>query len=129
VGIVYVRGTVIGPKGSRNVRFLVDSGASYSLLPEPVWTKIGLAPKREMQFEFADGSIVTRNVSQCQFQILEEDVYSPVILGERDDEALLGVITLEVMGLVLNPFKRKLQPLRLMLASAKEVEIKSPKEV
>jgi hypothetical protein len=39
-----------------------------------------------------------------------------VILGEADDEALLGVVTLEILGFVLNPFNRTLQPARLLLA-------------
>jgi hypothetical protein len=39
-----------------------------------------------------------------------------VILGEEGNEALLGTITLEILGLVLDPFKRSLQPMRMMLA-------------
>jgi len=39
-----------------------------------------------------------------------------VSLGERGDEALLGVVTLEVLGFVLNPFSRTIQPSRLLLA-------------
>jgi predicted aspartyl protease len=39
-----------------------------------------------------------------------------VILGEEDDEALLGVVTLEILGLVFNPFKRTLEPMRMFLA-------------
>jgi hypothetical protein len=42
---------------------------------------------------------------------------TPVILGEEKDEALLGVVTLENLGLVLNPFT--LHPMRLILASAR----------
>jgi hypothetical protein len=37
------------------------------------------------------------------------------MLGEKDDEALLGVVTLEILGLILNPFNRTLQPMRMML--------------
>jgi len=56
VGISYVEGIVRGPAGAEGrVRFLIDSGATYSLLPEPVWRAIGLSPKREMQFVLADG--------------------------------------------------------------------------
>ena len=33
-----------------------------------------------------------------------------------DDEPLLGVITLENLGLMLNPFTRGLQPIRLVNA-------------
>ncbi|MBI3985464.1 MAG: hypothetical protein HY343_00965, partial [Lentisphaerae bacterium] len=39
-----------------------------------------------------------------------------VILGEKGDEALLGAMTLEALGLVLNPFTRELTPMKLMLA-------------
>jgi len=41
---------------------------------------------------------------------------SPVVLGELQDEALLGTITLEALGLVLNPFERTLRPMRMRLA-------------
>jgi len=40
-----------------------------------------------------------------------------VILGEKGDEPLLGVVTLEILGLMLNLFKRTLEPMRMMLAS------------
>jgi len=39
-----------------------------------------------------------------------------VILGEAGDEALLGVVTLEMLGFVLHPFSRTIQPVRLLLA-------------
>ena len=39
-----------------------------------------------------------------------------MILGEPGDEALLGVVTLEILGLVLNPFNRTLQEMRMYLA-------------
>jgi hypothetical protein len=39
-----------------------------------------------------------------------------VILGEQGDKALLGMVTLEILGLVLHPFKRKLEPMRMLLA-------------
>lgn len=50
----YVEGVVTGPSGtSRAERFLVDSGAKYSLLPPTDWRAIGLAPKRRMTFEWS----------------------------------------------------------------------------
>jgi hypothetical protein len=42
--------------------------------------------------------------------------HTPVVLGEEVDEALLGIVTLEILGLVLNPFTRTLQPTRMVLA-------------
>jgi hypothetical protein len=40
-----------------------------------------------------------------------------VVLGERHDDALLGAVTPEALGLVLNPFERKLRPMRMRLVS------------
>jgi len=36
-------------------------------------------------------------------------------LGEEGDEALLGVVTLEILGLIFDPFKRELRPIRMLL--------------
>ena len=117
MGLTYVDGRVTGPAGaSAEVRFLVDSGATYSLLPHPVWTALGLAAKRTLAFTLADGTQVSRAVSECHLSVPEGDGHTPVILGEPGDEALLGAVTLEILGLVLHPFKRTLEPMRMMLA-------------
>jgi hypothetical protein len=40
---------------------------------------------------------------------------SPVIFGERDDATLLGAVTLEALGLMVDPLKRQLRPLPMLL--------------
>ena len=117
MGMTYIDGTVEGPGGRAHVHFLVDSGAAYSLLPTDVWRKIGLQPKRTENFALADGTLISRDVSECHLTLVHGDAHTPVILGEPGDEALLGAVTLEILGLVLNPFTRQLQRMRLMLAS------------
>lgn len=117
MGLTYILGDVRGPAGERSgVRFLVDSGATYTLLPFDVWQAIGLTPKRKLTFTLADGTTVERSVSECHIALPQGEGHTPVILGEPGDEALLGVVTLEILGLVLNPFNRTLQPMRMMLA-------------
>jgi len=117
MGVTYVRGTVTGPSGKKSkVRFLVDSGAAYTLLPEKAWKAIGLKPKRSQTFSLPDGTEVERQISECHIALPLGEGHTPVILGESRDEALLGVVTLEELGLVLNPFDRTLQPMRGMLA-------------
>ncbi|MDI6825481.1 MAG: hypothetical protein QME87_14205 [Bacillota bacterium] len=76
---------------------------------------IELRPKRKMAFPLADGSSVERYVSECHISLQQGEGHTPVILGEKDDEALLGVVTLEILGLVFNPFSRTLQPMRMLL--------------
>ena len=117
MGITFVEGTVTGKKGKKAiVEFLVDSGAVYSLLPEKDWKAIGLKPKRSMTFTLADGTKVTRDVSECHIALPQGDAHTPVILGEPGDGALLGAVTLEILGLVLDPFKRELRAMQAMLA-------------
>lgn len=117
MGLTFIDGEVTGRKGKRaNVRFLVDSGATYTLLPENVWRQIGLKPKRNVVFSLADGTQIERSVSECHIALPQGDGHTPVILGEPGDEPLLGVVTLEILGLVLNPFNRMLQPMKMLLA-------------
>ncbi len=115
MGIVYVDGIARGPSGEATVRFLADSGATYSVLPSEVWQGIGLTPRRTVTFSLADGTTIDRRISECYFILPQGEGTSPVVLGEPGDYALLGVFTLEALGLVLNPFTRELQPMRLLL--------------
>ena len=117
MGITYVDGTARGPTGKEEpVRFLVDSGATYSLLPTPVWESLGLEPTREQTFTLADGTTLQRRISTCYLILPQGEDYSPVILGEPGDEAPLGAVTLEELGLLFHPFSRTLHPMRMMLA-------------
>lgn len=43
------------------------------------------------------------------------EAHTPVILDIPDDEPLQGAVTLEILGLVLDPFNRTLQPMRALL--------------
>ncbi|WP_092052819.1 retroviral-like aspartic protease family protein [Planctomicrobium piriforme] len=105
-----------GPnKKESTLRFLVDSGAQYTLVPEEAWKLLKLKPKRTAVFRLADGTAIERDVSECFLTLPQGSGHTPVVLGQPGDEPLLGVVTLEEMGLVLNPFNRKLQPMRLML--------------
>ena len=116
MGVTYVEGQVKGPSGKQeNVKFLVDSGATYSLLPKVAWEAIELKPNRKLSFTLADGTSVERSVSEAFVVFPQGEAHTPVILGEEGDEALLGVVTLEILGLVFNPFNRTLHPMNMLL--------------
>ena len=117
MGLTYIEGVLTGPAGAKaTVNFLMDSGAPYTLVPAEEARALGLQPKRTLSFSLADGTAIERQVSECHLSLPQGEGHTPVILGEPDDEALLGAITLEELGLVLNPFTRTLQPMRMMLA-------------
>ena len=76
---------------------------------------VGLLPKRQMDFSLADGTTISRAISECRTELPQGDGHTPVILGESRDGAPLGVVTLEELGLVLNPFDRSLQQMQARL--------------
>lgn len=122
MGLTYVEGHVRSPSRrgrGRRVRFLIDSGAVYSVLRRTDWLALGLRPARELEFVLTDGTTLTRGVSECVFEVEGRRATSPVVLGKSEDEALLGAVTLETLGLMLNPLSRTLQPMRMLLAGVK----------
>jgi predicted aspartyl protease len=122
MGLTYIEGMVSVPgrrRRGRRIRFLVDSGAVYSVLRQGDWRALGLKPERELDFVLADGTVMTRGVSECVFELEGRRATSPVVLGETEDEALLGAVTLGTLGLMLNPLNRTLQPMRMVLARSK----------
>lgn len=88
--------------------FLVDSGATYTVVPEDILKKIGIKPVGEEQFSLADGRIISRKVGSALYEYEGTERAAPVLFGEKDDDLLLGAFTLEALGLTLDPLKRKL---------------------
>ncbi len=122
MGLTYVHARLRRSEGrgpSRDVRFLVDSGAIYSVLPAEIWRALRLKPTRQVEFTLADGTAISRGVSECRFEIRGQSATSPVVLGEDDDGALLGAVTLETLGLMLNPLTREVLPMRMALSHVK----------
>jgi predicted aspartyl protease len=99
-----------------DVDMVVDSGAIYSVVPATVLRAIGVQAERIETFGLADGRSVKRRVGHAHFEIEGREGISRVIFGKPDDAALLGMVTLELLGLSLDPLKRKLRPLKLMIA-------------
>ena len=97
------------------VNFLIDSGAIYSLVPGKILDELDIDPYKEMIFSLADGTSIKRRVCSAYFEFKGEGGPAPVIYGEEGDEPLLGVTTLESLGLVLNPFTRTLHPMRMLM--------------
>jgi len=116
LGLVYVDAVV--KKGGKSVvlRLLVDSGATYTVLKKDVWTILGLEPLGEIDLILADGTTITRKVSEAIIELPGYgERHTPVVLGEEEDENLLGIVTLEIFGLILDPLKRTLKPIRAIL--------------
>jgi predicted aspartyl protease len=104
------------PKKLLPVEFLVDSGAIYSVVPATILRKLHVKPHSKQVFTLADGSHVTHRKGDLLFRLDGSQGMAPVIFGEKGDSTLLGAVTLEALGVILDPLKRELRPLPMILA-------------
>jgi clan AA aspartic protease len=118
MGITYVEldvANVAEPKKSERVEFLVDSGATYSVVPARILRKLGIKVVDRKEFRLADGTKIVRKKGVALFRYDGHVGGADVIFGEPGDATLLGVVTLESMGLGLDPYKRELFELPMIL--------------
>ncbi len=110
-------GNVATPDVTETIEFLIDSGAVYSVVPAPILERLGIQPLTQQQFRLADGSKITRRKGGALFKYGDAIGVADVIFGEEGDHALLGAMTLEGLGLGLDPLRRELLPLPMILAA------------
>lgn len=111
-------GNPASPKKTLKVEFLVNSGAVYSVVPTPILKKLGIKPNSKEEFRLADGSKIVRKKGIALFRHGKKVGGADVIFGEKGDSTLLGAFTLEALGLSLDPLRRELKPLPMVLAES-----------
>jgi predicted aspartyl protease len=104
------------PAVTESVEFLIDSGAIYSIVPKAVLQRLGIAAIAEETFRLANGQTIRRQTGGALFKYREKAGVAAVTFGEEGDSTLLGAITLETLGFSLDPVRRELVPLPMMLA-------------
>lgn len=103
------------PEVTEKIEFLIDSGAIYSVVPTPILVELGIRPLAEQQFRLADGSKILRKKGVAVFKYGDRIGGADVVFGEEGDSVLLGAFTLEALGLSLDPLRRELKPLPMIL--------------
>jgi predicted aspartyl protease len=101
MGLTHIRLRLANPARPRrtvSLKFLVDSGALYSVVPATVLQRLAIRPHSSRTFLLADGTQITRRIGNATFQIEDQCAASPVIFGERGDSTLLGSVSLESLG-------------------------------
>ena len=108
------------PLVTDKVEFQIDSGAIYSVVPAAILERLGIGPITEQHFRLADGSKMVRKKGIALFRRGERVGGADVIFGEEGDSTLVGAFTLEALGLSLDPLRRELKPLPMVLALSAE---------
>lgn len=109
-------GNPANPEVTEKIEFLIDSGAIYSVVPTPILERLGIRPLTAEEFRLADGTKITRKKGGALFKYGDRIGVADVIFGEEGDSVLLGAFTLEALGLSLDPLRRELKPLPMILA-------------
>jgi len=109
-------GNPANPEVTETLEFLIDSGAIYSVVPTPILEKLGIKPLTEQEIRLADGTKIARKKGIALFKYGNQIGGADVIFREEGDSLLLGAFTLEALGLALDPLRRELKPLPMILA-------------
>lgn len=106
------------PKVMKKLEFLIDSGTVYSIVPAKILKALGIKPIAKEQFRLANGDKIVRRKGVALFRLGKQIGGADVIFGEEGDSMLLGAMTLEALGLSLDPLRRELKPLPMILAGS-----------
>jgi len=91
--------------------FLVDTGATDSMVPAPELDKIGVKREGKMAYELADATIKEYPYGIVRIEFMGEITAGRVIFGAPDSEPLLGVTALESVGIMVDPTNKTLKRL------------------
>lgn len=91
--------------------FLVDTGATDSLVPANKLDEAGIKRRGRMAYELADGSTVEYDYGAAEIEFMGELTWGRVIFGPDGSEPLLGVTALESVGILVDPANRTLKRL------------------
>src|SRR5881394_2682215 len=75
--------------------FLVDTGATDSMVPADELDKVGILRVGRMSYELADGSVHEYSYGLVRIEFMGEITAGRVIFGDPSAEPLLGVTALE----------------------------------
>ena len=88
---------------------LVDTGATYTVLPRAMCERLGIVPTRRELFTYADGRTALLEMGSAEISVDGRREASPIVFGEKD-QRLLGATTLQVLGLIADTSNHRLIP-------------------
>ena len=95
---------------SEEIELLVDTGATFTVLPSDLWQRLGLSSEVTRRLRTADGRVLERQQGLAYIEIDGQLGTVPVVQGGQSDMPVLGVTSLEILGLAFDPVRRELVP-------------------
>lgn len=116
MALTYLSTTISNPQNGRSTdhRMLVDSGATYSVVPAETLKRLHIKPIDKQKFILGNSQEVVYPVGEARFTVMGKQRTAPVIFGAQD-AWVIGATTLENMGFVLDPINRRLLSLPMTI--------------
>ena len=103
-------------KNQKEVDLLVDTGSTYSWTKKSTLEELGIKPIKSRDFQTIEGKIISRQIGEAVIQYDGEIATTIVVFGEERDKEALGVVTMEELGLELDPITQKIKKSQALLA-------------
>ena len=98
------------PEKAEELEALVDTGAAFSWMHRERLERLGVEKLRRIGFRAIGGSIIERDTAAVW--VANNDFKAPdiVVMAEPNDMEVIGVHTIEGLGLAADPVQKKLIP-------------------
>ena len=129
MGLTYVRIRIAKDASTpaRTVRVLVDTGATYTMLPRTLLMELGIVPSETERVRLGDGRLLERGLGQAYVRYRQYETPTWVLFGENRSLSVLGALTLEELRLHVDPRSRTLRKTKIaVMAHAARVSQSAP---
>jgi aspartyl protease family protein len=92
--------------------FLVDTGATYSLLPAEIVERLGLTAEEDFDALLANGEPTVFKLGEVRIRLGRRERTTIFLAGPPRCLPLLGAVTLEQFALAADPRRQRLVPSR-----------------
>ena len=99
---------------NKKVKGLVDTGATLTTLPESLAKEIGIEPTGEDEIQTGAGRLKIKK-GRAIVKIKDKEEIQVVWISDIIDKVLIGSVTLETLGLKVDPITGKIEERPLML--------------
>ena len=94
------------------IEAMVDTDATFTWIPRDALERLGVVPRRRLEFEIAGGGVLECDLGEAPVRYHGDVVTTLVVFGDVGSLPLLGAYTLEGFSLAADPMNRRLVPVR-----------------
>lgn len=100
------------------LKLLVDTGSPLTWISGDSLREVGLKPSGTRKFRTIEGRELVRETGEAVLEIMGERATQIVVFGEPGDAEVVGVVSLEGLGLEVDPVTKSLKKTEVLAAYA-----------